>query len=736
MVKLGEIMKKVSTLIILMLIFILSACGGNQPEPTPTPEPTALPTSTPSEEAGETETDEIWARIQDNGEIVVGLAADYPPFEYYTEEFQLDGYDVALIREIGTRLGLNVRLQDQVFPGLTGAIQLQQIDLAISALSITPEREAVVDFSNVYYVGEDALLGLPDVQYDIQNLEDLAQYRIGVQRGSVYEDWLRDELVQPGLLPQDHLFTYVDINDSLADLSLDRIDLVVLDLLPAEVAVVAGNVEIVAQGLNSQRYAIAMPQGAERLRAAVNDTLIDLQNEGFLAELAQRYLNIDADQILPIDPGEPVEPGPEPTECVDGMAYVADLNLNDNNMNNPPQMLPGQVFRKGWRLENIGTCTWDGNYSLTYVNGNSQLARMGGAPVFVDGQVQPGEIYDFWVDLVAPVVPGTYQGFWSMRSDEGLLFGQRVWVGITVPAAATPAPTQTPAPQISFTASATNIEQGDCVTFTWRVENIQAVWFYPNGADYTKYPTTGSGNSVECPTQTTTYNLRVEKTDGTVDTRQITIYVQQPTDKPSVDRFTVTPTAITGGQCVEIKWSVSGDVTNVRIGRNEATLCNNAPLSGHTSDCPPVGVATYYLEVSGPGGSNRVQQNVNVSNATAVPTNVPTPTATPQSGTVPRIEIFSVTPQQIGLMQCVTMNWSVTGDPDLVQIWRNDLIILGPATNSGSGQDCSINEPGSYVYRITAENEAGQAPPREVTVVAGGGQPYPAPLPATGDGGG
>ncbi len=726
------------TVIVLTLIFtmLLVACAGQEEAPTPTKEPSPAPTATAAEEVVEPETDVVWARIQDSGQMVVGISADYPPFEYYSKDFQLDGYDVALIREIGTRLGVNVRLQDQVFPGLAGALQLEQIDVAISALSVTPEREAVVDFSNVYYVGADAALGHSDVDYAIATPRDLAQYRIGVQTGSVYEDWLRDELLDTGLMPEDHLFTYVDISNSLTDLEDDRIDLIILDLLPAEIAAAAKeNVAIVAQELNKQRYAIAVPHGAEKLQTAINEALIDLQNEGFMAELANKYLNIDPEDILPIDPEEPVVPGPIPGGCVDGMAYVADLSLDDNNMADPPQMLPGQTFRKGWRLQNIGTCTWDSSYFLTYVNGSSRLAQMGGSPVFVQGEVKPGEMYDFWVDLVAPLVPGTYQGFWSMRNGDGILFGQRVWVGITVIGSPTPAPTQTPAPDISFTVSNTYINQGECVTFSWSAENIQAIWFYPNGADYTKYPTTGNGSSVECPTQTTTYNLRVQYRDGTVETRQITVYVEASAGKPGIDRFTVTPSAITVGQCVEIKWSVSGDVTNVKIGRNEVTIWNNAPLSGHTSDCPPTGVATYYLEASGPGGTSRVQQNVSVTTATAVATDAPTsvpPTATPPAGTSPTIDIFSVVPQQIALMQCVNMSWSVSGDPDLVQIWRNNIVILGPATDTGSGQDCSINVAGTYIYKITAQNEAGQAAPRQETVTAGGGDPYPAPLPATG----
>jgi hypothetical protein len=223
-------------------------------------------------------------------------------------------------------------------------------------------------------------------------------------------------------------------------------------------------------------------------------------------------------------------------------------------------------------------------------------------------------------------------------------------VGITVVAAPTPAPTQTPAPDINFTVDQTNIQQGDCVTFAWGVENIQAVWFYPNGADYTKYPVSGQGASAECPTQTTTYNLRVEKRDGSVETRQITVYVAPASGKPSIEQFAVAPAAITSGQCVEIRWAVSGSVTNVVIGRNEVILWNNAPLSGKLSDCPPNGMQTYYLETSGPGGTSRVQQNVSVVSPTAVPTNAPTavpPTGTPSAGVPPTIAILSIAPTQV-----------------------------------------------------------------------------------------
>ena len=106
-----------------------------------------------------------WERIQSTGVMVVGASLDYPPFEYYDENFQADGFDMALIQELGRRLGVEVEIKDMAFDGLLGAVQLGQVDAAISAISVTPDREGIVGFSNVYYVGENARGGRRDLRH-------------------------------------------------------------------------------------------------------------------------------------------------------------------------------------------------------------------------------------------------------------------------------------------------------------------------------------------------------------------------------------------------------------------------------------------------------------------------------------------------------------------------------------------------------------------------------------------
>ena len=83
-------------------------------------------------------------------------------------------------------------------------------------------------------------------------------------------------------------------------------------------------------------------------------------------------------------------------------------------------------------------------------------------------------------------------------------------------------------PQISFWADSTNIEQGQCTRLHWDVQNVQAVWVYPQGANFNRYPRVGQDSERVCPTSTTTYEMRVQLRDGSTVFRQVTINVSAP----------------------------------------------------------------------------------------------------------------------------------------------------------------------------------------------------------------
>ncbi len=719
---------------LLLMAAVLVACGGNETaQPTPPPLPTS--TSTPTGPVG----DDAWSRVQATGRMSVGTSADYPPFGFYTRDFQLDGYDIALIRAVAEKLGVEADIRDMAFDGLGSALQVNQIDTAIAAISVTDDRREFVDFSNVYFVSEDAVLARAGETFNINNVRDLAQFRIGVQAGSVYQTWLQTQLVDTGLIPAQNLFVFSETTQAIESLGDNRIDLVVADAPPLDLVAQSGVFDVVARGLNRQLFAIALPKGSTLL-PYVNQALVELQNDGTLADLAETYLNLDINEISPVPTPQPtpppastptvIPPSPTPAGCIDAMAFVGDLNLDDQNMTAPPVMNPGQPFQKGWRIRNTGTCTWDARYLMTYVNGNVPEARMGGVPTPIQGFVPPGSTYDMYVSLVAPLVPGTYQGFWSLRNANGLLFGDRVWVGITVPAPATPTPPPTvpPTTSISFTVDRTQITAGECATFSWNVQNANSVFFYSLGENWAQNQVQAVSSQRECPPVTTTYELRTINPDNSQETRNIRIDVTQPQpDAPAIRSFTLNPAnQIQEGQCVDVRWEVTGSVSNIAVARNGNSLWDGAPLSGTTRDCPPVGTAAYTIVATGPGGTANSQQNLNVLPQPTVPpqvtaTPVP-PTPTPPPAPPPVINAFSVSPPQIQAGQCVSINWAVSGTVNLVQLKRNGAIVVDNAALNGNATDC-LNDAGTYTYRIEATNTSGQNAFQQASVTVGSPEP-------------
>ncbi|MCB0191182.1 MAG: transporter substrate-binding domain-containing protein [Anaerolineae bacterium] len=654
--------------------------------------------------------DTSWEEVQTAGHLVVGTSADYNPFEYYVSDFQLDGFDIALMDAISQRLGVRSEYKNYAFNGLGDALQLDQIDVAVAAISVNPERAAEVDFSNIYLVTEDAVLSLDETGPQITQVQDVAGFRIGVQSQSVHHNWARTNLVDTGLVPTRDLLVYQNFDQAVNDLKGNRVDLLITDLPVAQEVATTEGVTIAGQGLNPQRLAIALPKGATSLKAQIDRALAELQSEGVVAELAEQYLDIQESELLPTPTATAVAgptptPGPPSGECLASSSLVEHLTFDDQNMTAPPEFQPGQAFTKGWRIRNRGTCTWDESFRLVYAHGNSPAAQMGGQPLALSGPVEPGETVDLELPLFAPLQPGIYQGFWQLTTGDNEAFGERFPVGIQVPGlpTPTPAPTQTPAPGIDFTVDRTTINRGECVTFAWNVDNVREVYFYAQGERWQDNGVSGQDSRTVCPSVTTIYELRVVKTDGSVEVRQITITVEAVVGAPNITRFSVDPSPqITVGQCVQIRWEVQGDIDEVVLAANNRALWEGAPMSGSLEDCPPgSGKVDYTVEASGPGGISRNQRTITVVEGEATP--VPTP-----EPEMPIINAFEVVPNQVEVNQCVTLSWRTGGGTTRVQLKQNGAIILDNAPFEGSSQSCSLSEPGQVVFRVDAFNSDGQ----------------------------
>ena len=107
----------------------------------------------------------------------------------------------------------------------------------------------------------------------------------------------------------------------------------------------------------------------------------------------------------------------------DGASFVTDVTIPDGTT-----ISSGQTFTKTWRIRNTGTTTWGSGYTLTFTSG----AQMN-APATVNvSSTLPNNTADISVNMTAPGSSGTYIGYWKMKNPHGQLFGDSIWVKITV----------------------------------------------------------------------------------------------------------------------------------------------------------------------------------------------------------------------------------------------------------------------------------------------------------------
>ena len=116
----------------------------------------------------------------------------------------------------------------------------------------------------------------------------------------------------------------------------------------------------------------------------------------------------------------------------------------------------------------------------------------------------------------------------------------------------------TDAPIIRFRVDRTSIQPGECVTFHWRVEGVQAVYFFREGERWREHGVVGQGEQQVCLSEPATYCLRVIKNDGVAEVRKITVQVQAQQSSQSSEMFSVDREEIEPREGVTFRWHVEG----------------------------------------------------------------------------------------------------------------------------------------------------------------------------------
>ena len=239
--------------------------------------------------------------IEGSGETIT-VASDiaYAPFEY-VENGEPVGFDIDLMREIGRRAGFTPEFQNVTFDGIVPGLGNNLYDAAISAMTITPEREESIDFSDPYFNADQSLLVPADS--GILSVDDLADTVVGVQLGTTGAS-TAEEYQAAGQVGE--VRTFDTIEDAFAALENGQVDAVINDLPVSQARANQsdGRLEIVETIPTGEQYGIAFPTDSE-LVEPTNQALEQIKQDGTYAEIYEKWIGVPPEVIPGTEgPGE------------------------------------------------------------------------------------------------------------------------------------------------------------------------------------------------------------------------------------------------------------------------------------------------------------------------------------------------------------------------------------------------------------------------------------------------
>jgi polar amino acid transport system substrate-binding protein len=261
-----------AALLLAIAALVVAGCGGGS---------SSSSSSSTSEESSESSGG---GEAEGGGEpLTVGSDIPYPPFEE-GKPGSYTGFDVELMEAIAKTMGRTAEFEDTSFDTIFTFLGQGKFEVIASAATITPEREKTVDFSNPYYLSEQAIL--VQAGGEIASVEDLKGATIGVQKGTTGQEFV-DENGEAG-----EVRPYPTGPDAVNALNSGTVDAVVIDIPVAENAVAANeNLEISAPISTEESYGFAVAQGETELLEEINSGLAEVEKDGTYKQLYEKYFH-------------------------------------------------------------------------------------------------------------------------------------------------------------------------------------------------------------------------------------------------------------------------------------------------------------------------------------------------------------------------------------------------------------------------------------------------------------
>ena len=266
--------KKIALVLVSLLILFLTACTQKASDPK----------------------QDNWDKYQEQGSITIGFDNTFVPMGFEEMNGQYTGFDIDLAEAVSEKLGFKVQFQPIDWDMKETELQNGTIDAIWNGYSATDERREKVAFSIPYMENQQVLVTKKSKQ--IRSVEDMKDKTLGAQAGS---SGYLDFEAQPDLLKNrvkdQKANQYQSFNEALIDLKNDRIDALLIDRVYANYYLqsegILNDYNVFSAGFESESFAVGVRAADKRLLTALNQSFIELYQEGKFQEISQKWFGED-----------------------------------------------------------------------------------------------------------------------------------------------------------------------------------------------------------------------------------------------------------------------------------------------------------------------------------------------------------------------------------------------------------------------------------------------------------
>jgi len=219
--------------------------------------------------------------VQESGKLVIGVDIPYGVMEFYGSDGKPAGIDIDISKEIAAGIGVKPEFRTMAFDNLFNALKKKDVDVVLSAVTITPERQKTLLFS-IPYLSASTVLAVAKDNTAVNSVADISNAKLGVLKGTLGEKMAGEMDVLKGMTP----VPYTNNDERIADLVAGKIDAAVVHFLVKTDL----PIKIIGEPLRQNFYGAVAHMNSKDLIAETDKILRAMKRDGRLDQIKKRYI--------------------------------------------------------------------------------------------------------------------------------------------------------------------------------------------------------------------------------------------------------------------------------------------------------------------------------------------------------------------------------------------------------------------------------------------------------------